>query len=243
MTSEPLHLPVIPLRDVVIFPGVKTVISAGRAGTLKAIQKAAKGGEKLVFAVSQRENVDDAAPETLHTIGTVARIGQLQRFAGGVQLLLEGEERGIAMRIADKGDHMEAVVRPAEEMWPADHRGSGVPGASARGARAGGRAGAKGGPAAGDRERDPRWARQCGSALRPGGQSSRIAHDRQADAARDSVGRRPPAARPGPCAAADLGDRRPVGHQVASAAGARRSTARDGLARAVEGDSAGAWRG
>jgi len=120
MTNEPLHLPVIPLREVVIFPGVKTVISAGRPGTLKAIKAAAATDEKLVFAVSQRVNVDDAAPETLHTIGTVARIDQLQRFSGGVQILLQGEARGIAMRIAEKGEHLEAVVRPAEEMWPSE---------------------------------------------------------------------------------------------------------------------------
>ena len=119
-TTEPLHLPVIPLRDVVIFPGVKTVISAGRPGTLEAIKQAARSEDKLVFAVSQRVNSDEAAPETLFTIGTVARIGQLQRFAGGVQLLLEGEQRGIAMRIAEKDSHLEAVVRKAEEMWPAE---------------------------------------------------------------------------------------------------------------------------
>ncbi len=118
--TEPLHLPVIPLRDVVIFPGVKTVISAGRPGTLEAIKRAAKGEDKRVFAVSQRVNTDEAAPEGLYTIGTVARVGQLQRFAGGVQLLLEGEQRGIAMRIAEKDEHLEAVVRHAEEMWPAD---------------------------------------------------------------------------------------------------------------------------
>jgi len=119
-SSEPLHLPVVPLRDVVIFPGVKTVISAGREGTLAAIRRAAKSDDKLVFAVSQRVNVDEAAPETLHTIGTVARIDQLQRFAGGVQLLLEGKTRGIAMRIAEHGKFLEAVVRPAEEMLPAE---------------------------------------------------------------------------------------------------------------------------
>jgi ATP-dependent Lon protease len=119
-SSEPLHLPVVPLRDVVVFPGVKTVISAGRAGTLQAIRKAARSENRLVFAVSQRLNVDEAAPETLHTIGTVARIGQLQQFAGGVQLLLEGERRGIAMRIVEQDESLEAVVRPAEEMLPSD---------------------------------------------------------------------------------------------------------------------------
>jgi ATP-dependent Lon protease len=120
LNPEPMHLPVIPLRDVVIFPGVKTVISAGRPGTLKAIKQAARGDDKRVFAVSQRVNTDEAAPETLYTIGTVARVGQLQRFAGGVQLLLEGEQRGIAMRIAEKDSYLEAVVRRAEEMWPVD---------------------------------------------------------------------------------------------------------------------------
>jgi ATP-dependent Lon protease len=112
----------VPLRDIVVFPGVKTVIGAGRPGTLEAIKQAAKSESKLVFAVSQRVNVDDAAPETLYTIGTVARVDQLQRFVGGVQLLLEGERRGIAMRIAVSGQHLEAVVRPAEEMEPSDPR-------------------------------------------------------------------------------------------------------------------------
>lgn len=120
MTSEPLNLPVVPLRDLVIFPGVKTVIAAGRPATLAAIRAAAKSEDRRVFAVSQRVNTDEAAPETLYTIGTVARIDQLQRFAGGVQLLLEGTERGIAMRIAEKDEHLEAVVRPAEVMLPVD---------------------------------------------------------------------------------------------------------------------------
>jgi ATP-dependent Lon protease len=118
--NETLTLPVLPLRDTVVFPGVTTPIGAGRPATLKAIQAASNRKDKLVFAVSQRENVEKVTPERLHTIGTVARIGQLQRVTGGVQFLLQGEFRGIALRISEAGSHLQAVVRKAEEMSPTD---------------------------------------------------------------------------------------------------------------------------
>ncbi len=115
-------LPVLPLREFVLFPGVTSPINAGRPVTLRAIEAALAGPERLVFAVSQRQTTQgtEIKPEDLHTIGTVARIGQLQRGLGGVQLLLHGERRGIAMRIAEKGGYLEAVVRDAEEMQPLD---------------------------------------------------------------------------------------------------------------------------
>jgi ATP-dependent Lon protease len=119
--SDTLTLPVLPLRDTVIFPGVTTPIGAGRPGTLRAIQAASKSPEKLIFAVSQREDREKVTPERLHTIGTVARIGQLQRVTGGVQFLLHGEYRGIALRISQTStSYLEAVVRTAEEMSPGE---------------------------------------------------------------------------------------------------------------------------
>jgi ATP-dependent Lon protease len=119
--TEILTLPVLPLRDTVIFPGVTMPIGAGRPGTLKAIQAISAEDEKLVFAVSQRENSEKVSPERLHTIGAVARIGQLQRVTGGVQFLLQGEYRGIALRISESPEgYLEAVVRKAEEMSPTD---------------------------------------------------------------------------------------------------------------------------
>ena len=118
--SDILNLPVLPLLDTVIFPGVTVPIRAGRPGTLKAIQVAADGEDKLVFAVAQRDNTKKAAPETLYTIGTVARIGHLQQGRGAVQLLVEGVSRGIALRIGESDGYLEAVVREAEEMEPSD---------------------------------------------------------------------------------------------------------------------------
>ncbi|MGE5091644.1 MAG: endopeptidase La [Bacillota bacterium] len=116
--SERLMLPVLPLREVVLFPGVTAPIGAGRPATLRAIEAALATPEKLVFAVSQRENLDNVTPETLYTIGTVARIGQLQRGLSGMQLLLHGEHRGIAIHYTEKDGYLQAVVREAEEMSP-----------------------------------------------------------------------------------------------------------------------------
>jgi ATP-dependent Lon protease len=120
--SESLTLPVLPLRDTVMFPGVTTPIGAGRSATKRAIETAVSTNEKLVFAVSQRHNIAQVTPEVLHTIGTVARVGQLQRVRGGYQLLLTGEYRGIAMRISEADRYLEAVVREADEMMPTDLR-------------------------------------------------------------------------------------------------------------------------
>ena len=53
---ETLTLPVLPLREAVIFPGVSSPIGAGRPGTLRAIQAAVSSAERLIFAVCQREN-------------------------------------------------------------------------------------------------------------------------------------------------------------------------------------------
>jgi ATP-dependent Lon protease len=108
------------LRDFVLFPGVAAPINAGKPATLRAIEAALATPERLVFAVSQREDVPLVTPEVLHTIGTVAKIGQTQRGLGGMQLLLQGEHRGIAMRIVEKDGHLEATVREAEEMRPLD---------------------------------------------------------------------------------------------------------------------------
>jgi ATP-dependent Lon protease len=116
--SERLTLPVLPLREVVLFPGVSAPIGAGRPGTLKAIEAALTTPEKLVFAVSQRQNVETVNADVLYTIGTVARIGQMQRGLAGVQLLLQGEYRGIAMHYFEKDGYLSSVVLPAEELEP-----------------------------------------------------------------------------------------------------------------------------
>ncbi len=116
--AERLTLPVLPLREVVLFPGVTAPIGAGRPATLRAIEAALATPERLVFAVSQRQNVESVNPDVLFTIGTIAKIGQLQRGLSGMQLLLHGERRGIAIHYTDKEGYLQAIVREAEEMLP-----------------------------------------------------------------------------------------------------------------------------
>ncbi len=116
--NERLILPVLPLRDVILFPGVTTSIGAGRPGTVRAIEAALATPDRLIFAVCQRENTEQVSSEGLYTIGTIAKVGQLQRGLAGMQLLLHGERRGIAMHVAEKNGFLEAIVRDAEEMQP-----------------------------------------------------------------------------------------------------------------------------
>jgi len=116
--SERLTLPVLPLREVVLFPGVSTPIGAGRPSTLRAIEAALKSDAHLVFAVAQRENVDHVTPDVLYTTGTIAKISQVQRGLGGVQLLLHGENRGAALHYTETGGYLSAVVREVDDLPP-----------------------------------------------------------------------------------------------------------------------------
>jgi ATP-dependent Lon protease len=110
-------LPVLPLRGTVIFPGLTQPIAAGRPSTLRAIEAALKG-DRLVFAVAQRDNTEEPTADILYSMGVIARIGQIQRGLGGVQLLLQGEQRATALQYSTADGFLSAVIVPAEEMTP-----------------------------------------------------------------------------------------------------------------------------
>jgi len=107
--GERFTLPVLPLRDTVVYPGVAVPISAGRPGTIEAVQ-AALDGDRRLFAVAQRENVDDATPGILYTVGTVVRIIQTHRVRAGVQLLVQGESRAQALSYDEEGEEMLSAI-------------------------------------------------------------------------------------------------------------------------------------
>ena len=110
-------LPVLPLRGTVIFPGLTQPIAAGRPSTLRAIESALKG-DRLVFAVAQKDNTEEPTADILYSMGVIARIGQIQRGLGGVQLLLQGEQRATALQYSTADGFLSAVIVPAEEMSP-----------------------------------------------------------------------------------------------------------------------------
>src|SRR2546430_14166918 len=116
--SDRLTLPVLPLRDAVLFPGVATPIGAGRPATLRAIEAALKQSDRRVFAVAQKENIDQVTPGVLYTTGTIARISQVQRNLTGVQLILHGDARGTAVHYTETSGYFESTVREAADPPP-----------------------------------------------------------------------------------------------------------------------------
>jgi len=108
------------MRSSVLLPGVSTPIAAGRPATLRAIEAALKDPARRVFAVAQRQDSDVVTPENLFTIGTIATISSVQQGLGGIRLLLEGTQRGIAARVITRNGYLEATVQPAHEMLPLD---------------------------------------------------------------------------------------------------------------------------
>ncbi len=120
--NEKQTLPVLPLRGAVIFPGVTSPIGVGRPGTLRAIEAAAKKGDGLIFAVCQRDTAEEPAADQLYSMGVVARIGQIQRGLGGVQLLLRGERRANALHYASTEGYLSAEVASVAEIPPSNER-------------------------------------------------------------------------------------------------------------------------
>jgi len=108
----PDSVPVLPLRDVVIFPGMITPLLVGRPRSLAALDEAMKG-DRLLLVVTQRQmNVDDPAPEDLYRMGTVVKILQLMRLVEGtMRILVEGVARGEVVRFHKKKRYLHADVR------------------------------------------------------------------------------------------------------------------------------------
>jgi ATP-dependent Lon protease len=118
LMGERFTLPILPLRDTVVYPGVAVPISAGRPGTVEAVQ-AAIDGDRRLFAVAQRENVDEPSPDLLYTVGTVVRVLQTHRVRGGMQLLVQGEDRAEAVTVESAGTSMlEASLIPLQRFPP-----------------------------------------------------------------------------------------------------------------------------
>jgi ATP-dependent Lon protease len=107
------------MRGAVIFPGLTVPIAAARPATLRAIEAAIKGNG-LVFAVAQRDVEEEISPDQLYSNGVIARIGQVQRGLGGVQLLLQGEQRAHALKYDDSEGFLKATTMPLAEVHPID---------------------------------------------------------------------------------------------------------------------------
>jgi ATP-dependent Lon protease len=117
---ERRSMPVLSLRDTVLFPGVATPISVGRLKTLKAVEAAlrADGEDKRIFAVAQRDAAEEPTPDGLYQVGVVARITQVQRLGSGLQLVLSCDTRATALRCSETDGVIRAVTAELADVPP-----------------------------------------------------------------------------------------------------------------------------
>lgn len=107
----PATLPVLPLRDVVIFPYMIYPVLVGRESSLKAAATAVERGKYILLAAQKNASVDDPAPEDVYPEGTVARILQMLKLPNGLmKILVDGIVQASVGELRRVGDHLEADV-------------------------------------------------------------------------------------------------------------------------------------
>jgi ATP-dependent Lon protease len=111
----PMSLPVLPLRDVVIYPSMVIPLFVGREGSIQALE-AAMLDDKRIFLVAQKESSDDdPTPEHLFPVGTVSSLLQLLKLPDGtVKVLVEGEFRATAGDYAEESSESSVSLEGAE---------------------------------------------------------------------------------------------------------------------------------
>ncbi len=124
MTEEPRLLPevpdssaipVLPLRDVVVFPHMVIPLFVGRKKSIKALERAMEGGKQIMLVAQKSASDDDPAPEGIHAIGTVANILQLLKLPDGtVKVLVEGDQRAQVERFVETDESFSAEIRRLE---------------------------------------------------------------------------------------------------------------------------------
>ena len=115
--DEKFYYPLLPLRDVVVFPNVVVPLFVGRKKSIKALEYALSH-EKEVFLSAQADaNVDDPTPKDIYSFGTLGTVLQLLKLPDGtVKALIEGKERGRIDNFMDKQGFFMVEVRKAEEI-------------------------------------------------------------------------------------------------------------------------------
>src|SRR5215217_2759460 len=108
-------MPVLPLRDVVLFPYVVIPLLVGRQASLAAIDAAVEG-DKLILLVAQKEGeTQEPAAADLHRTGVVGRVLQVARLPNGsTRVLVEGFGRARVTRYLSGGSYIRAVAEPIE---------------------------------------------------------------------------------------------------------------------------------
>jgi len=116
-TPDPSRIPVLPLRDVVVYPHMVIPLFVGRERSIVALDRAMASGKKILLIAQKKADLDDPEPEDLYDVGTVATILQLLKLPDGtVKVLVEGGERaGVERLIVDECFSAEVTMMTEED--------------------------------------------------------------------------------------------------------------------------------
>src|ERR1051325_8944777 len=93
--SDTRRLPMMPIRDVVIFPYMMTPFVVGRDSSVRALEEALAGDKKIFLATQHDASVDEPRPDEIYSVGTIANIVQrVKQSDGNMRVLVAGIERG-----------------------------------------------------------------------------------------------------------------------------------------------------
>lgn len=112
--SDVAWYPMVPIRDVVIFPFTKVAFKIGRAGSVRALEQALAADRTIFLATQHDATVDEPTPEQIYGIGTLGRILQSQKQENGqIKVVVEGRERATTVRVENSDGAFMALVRRA----------------------------------------------------------------------------------------------------------------------------------
>jgi ATP-dependent Lon protease len=110
--SDTKRLPMMPIRDVVIFPYMMTPFVVGRESSVRALEEAMAGDKKIFLATQHDASVDEPKPNEIYSVGTIVSIVQSLKLPdGNIKVLVEGVERARVVSVSDEEGFFRAVVR------------------------------------------------------------------------------------------------------------------------------------
>lgn len=122
MSTHQLDLPLLPLRDVVVYPHMVLPLFVGREKSIKALQSAMDGGKEILLVAQKMASEDEPRPSELYEIGTVASILQLLKLPDGtVKVLIEGGQRASVSAFDLDGDYYRAEAQVVESTPLKEH--------------------------------------------------------------------------------------------------------------------------
>jgi ATP-dependent Lon protease len=115
-SAEPRTLPLLPLRDIVVFPGMVVPLFVGRAKSIHALEEAMEQDRELMLCAQREAAEDEPSHDDIFDVGTLGSIIQLLRLPDGtVKVLVEGKGRARVLRITREEPSFAAEVEPVDE--------------------------------------------------------------------------------------------------------------------------------